>query len=112
MFDTFFKDKSKVKSFLKEGAHCFEKEQKVLFRERSQKKFNETIKSKNKTKELLKEYTKPTLTKRSYHLWIPLATLSKESPSQFIGTRASIIPKSKVRTKRWSKKFLFQGRKR
>ena len=54
-----FKDRRKVKSLLKEGAHCFEKEQKVLFEERFQKKVNETIKSKKKTKELLKEYTNP-----------------------------------------------------
>ena len=62
-----FKDRRKVKSLLKEGAHCFEREQKVLFGERFQKKVNETIKSKKKTKELLKEYTKPTPAKRSYH---------------------------------------------
>ena len=57
----------RVKSFLKEGAHCFEKEQNVIFWERFQKKVNETIKSKKKTKELLKEYTKPALAKRTYH---------------------------------------------
>ena len=44
-----FKDRHKVKSLLKKGAHCFEKEQKVLFGERFQKKVNETIKSKKKT---------------------------------------------------------------
>ena len=62
-----FKDRRRVKSLLKERAHCFEKEQKVLFRERFQKKVNETIKSKKKTKELLKEYTKPTPTKYLYY---------------------------------------------
>ena len=51
-----FEDRLKVKSLLKEGAHCFEKEQKVLFGGRFQMKVNETIKSKKKTKELLKEY--------------------------------------------------------
>ena len=53
-----FEDRLKVKSLLKEGAHCFEKEQKVLFGGRFQMKVDETIKSKKKTKELLKEYTK------------------------------------------------------
>ena len=62
-----FKDRSKVNSLLKEGAHCFQKEQKILFGETFQKKVYETIKSKKKTKELLKEYTKPTLAKRPYH---------------------------------------------
>ena len=61
-----FKDRRKVTSLLKEGAHCFEKEQKVLFGEKFQKKVNETIKSKKKTTELLKEYTKPTPAKRPY----------------------------------------------
>ena len=32
-----FKDRCKVKSFVKEGAHYFEKEQKVCFEERFQK---------------------------------------------------------------------------
>ena len=41
-----FKARYKVKLLLKEGAHCFEKEQKVLFGERFQKKVSETIKSK------------------------------------------------------------------
>ena len=59
--------RDKVKSLLKEVAHCCEKEQKVLFGERFQKKANETIKSKKKTKELLKEYAKPTPAKRPYH---------------------------------------------
>ena len=63
----FFKDSHKVNSLLKEGAHCFEKEQKVLFGKKFQNKVNETIKSKKETKELLKEYTKPTSAKRSYH---------------------------------------------
>ena len=45
-----FKDRRKVKSLLKEKAHCFEKEQKVLSGERFQKKVNETIKSKKKQK--------------------------------------------------------------
>ena len=58
-----FKDKRKVK----EGAHCFEKKQKVFFGERFQKKINETIKSKKKTKELLKEYIKSTPAKHPYH---------------------------------------------
>ena len=62
-----FKDRRKVKSALKEGAYCFDKEEKVLFGERFQKKVNETIKSKRKTKELLKEYTKPRPAKCSYH---------------------------------------------
>ena len=62
-----FKDRRKVKSILKEGAHCFEKKQKVLFEERFQKKVNETIKSKKKTKELWKEYTKSTPAKRPYY---------------------------------------------
>ena len=62
-----FKDRRKVKSLLKEGIHCFEKEQKVLFAEKFQNKFNKTIKSKKKTKYLLQEYTKPTLAKRPYH---------------------------------------------
>ena len=44
-----FKDRRKVTSLLKEGTHCFEKKQKVLFGER----FNETMKSKNKTKRVL-----------------------------------------------------------
>ena len=43
-----FKNRRKVNSLLKEGAHCFEKEKKVLFGERFQKKVNETIKSKKK----------------------------------------------------------------
>ena len=63
----FFKDRRKVKSLLKEGAHCFEKEQKVLFGERFRKKVSEAIKLKKKTKELLKEYTKPTPAKRPFH---------------------------------------------
>ena len=41
-----FKDRREVKSLLKEVAHCFEKEQKVFFKERFQKKVNETINSK------------------------------------------------------------------
>ena len=41
-----FKDKCNVKLLLKEGAHCFEKEQKVLFGGMFKKKVNETIKSK------------------------------------------------------------------
>ena len=49
-----------------ERVHCFEKEQKVLFGERFQKKVNITIKSKKNTKELLKEYTKSTPDKRPY----------------------------------------------
>ena len=61
-----FKDRRKVKSILKEGSHCFEKKQKVLFEERFQKKVNKTIKSKKKTKELWKEYTKSTPAKRPY----------------------------------------------
>ena len=43
-----FKARLRVKSLLKEGAHCFKKEQKVLFGERFQKKVNETIKSKKR----------------------------------------------------------------
>ena len=62
-----FKDRRKEKSLLKEGPHCFEKEQKVLLGERFQKKVNKTIKSKKKKKELLKEYTKRTPAKRPYH---------------------------------------------
>ena len=61
-----FKDRRNVKSLLKEGPHCFEKEQKVLLGERFQKKVNKTIKSKKKKKELLKEYTKRTPAKRPY----------------------------------------------
>ena len=64
---TLFKDRRKVKSLLKKGAHCFQKEQKVLFGESFQKKFNKTIKSKKKTKDLLKEYTKLTPAKNPYH---------------------------------------------
>ena len=52
------KDRHKVKINLKEGAHCFEKEEKVLSREKFQKKVNETVNSKKKTKEFLKEHTK------------------------------------------------------
>ena len=37
----FFKDRCKVKSLLKEGAHCFKKEQKFLFGKKFQKKGNE-----------------------------------------------------------------------
>ena len=56
-----FKDWRKVKSVLKEGTLCFDKEEKVLLGEKFQKKVNETIKSKKKTKGLSKEYiTKPT----------------------------------------------------
>ena len=62
-----FKDRRKVKSLLKEGIHCFEKEQKDLFAEKFQNKVNKTIKSKKKTKYLLQEYTKPTLAKRPCH---------------------------------------------
>ena len=62
-----FKDRRKAKPLLKEVAHCCDKEQKVLFGERFQKKANETIKSKKKTKELLKEYAKPTPAKRPCH---------------------------------------------
>ena len=62
-----FKDRLKVKLLLKEGAHRLEKEQKVLFEENFQKKVNKTIKSKKKTKEPLKEYTKATSVKRAYH---------------------------------------------
>ena len=64
---TLFKDRRKVKSLLKKGSHCFQKEQKVLFGESFQKKFNKTIKSKKKTKDLLKEYTKLTPDKDPYH---------------------------------------------
>ena len=38
-----------------------------FFRKKFQKKINETITSKKKTKKLLKEYTKPTPAKRPYH---------------------------------------------
>ena len=61
------KDKRQVKSLLKEGAHFLEKEKKVLFLERFQKKVNETIKLKKEIKGLLKEYTKSTPTKRPYY---------------------------------------------
>ena len=47
----FFKGRCKVKSLLKEGAHCSEMKQNVLFGERFQKKVSETIKSKTKTTE-------------------------------------------------------------
>ena len=60
-------DMRKVKSLLKEGADCFQKEQKVFLGESFQKKVNETIKSKKKTKDLLKEYTKLILAKHPYH---------------------------------------------
>lgn len=63
-----FKDRRKVKSILKEGAKCFQKEEKVLFGEKFQKKVNETIKSKKKTKELLREYSsKPTRAKKPFY---------------------------------------------
>ena len=62
-----FKDRRKVESLLMERVRCFEKEQKVLFGERFQKKVNVTIKLKKNTKELLKEYTKSTPAKRPYH---------------------------------------------
>ena len=67
LLTAFFKDRRKVKSLLKEGAHCFEKEQKVLFGERFRKNVSEAIKLKKKTKELLKEYTKPRPAKRPFH---------------------------------------------
>lgn len=53
------KDRCKVTSILKEGSNYLEKEDKVLFGEGFQKKVHETIKLKNKTKELFREYTKP-----------------------------------------------------
>ena len=61
-----FRERGKVKSLLKEGAHCFAQAQKVLFG----KTFNEKKIKKNKTKktkDLLKEYSKPTPAKCHYH---------------------------------------------
>ena len=58
-----FKDRCKVKSLLKEGPHCFEMKQNVLFGERFQKKVGKTIKSKTKTTDPLKKCTKPTTAK-------------------------------------------------
>ena len=57
----------------------FEKKQKFLFGENFQKKVRETIKAKNKAKELLKEYTKSTSTKRPYH-YGSLQPLFRQSP--------------------------------
>ena len=62
-----FTDRRKVKSLLKEGAHYFKKEQKILFGKKFQKKVNGTMKSENKTKDPWKEYTKPTSAKSPYH---------------------------------------------
>ena len=84
------------------------RDKKVLFWERFQKKINETIKPKMKTKELLKKYTKPTPAKRPYHY----GSCQPPFRQGLIGMGASIIPKSRVRAKRWPEKILFLGRKR
>ena len=76
-----FKDRCKVKSLLKEGAHCFEMKQNVLFGERFQKKVSETIKSKTKTTEPLRNVPNP------------------RQPNYLMG--ASIIQRLGVLPKKW-----------
>ena len=105
------KDKRQVKSLLKEGAHFLEKEKKVLFLERFQKKVNETIKLKKEIKELLTEYTKSTPIKRPYY-YGSRQPPSTGPPAQFIGMRTSTIQKSRVRVMRRSKKILLLERDR
>ena len=104
-----FKDRRKVKSLLKEGAHCFEKEQKVIFEEKFQKKLNRTIKSKKKAKELLKKYTKPTPAKRPYRYGSCHLPFRQAPLSQFTGTGASIVPKSRIVPRDGQRKFYSRG---
>ena len=58
------KVRRKVKSILKDGSKYLEKEDKVLFGEGFQKKVNEKVITKKKTKVLFREHTKPA--KRHY----------------------------------------------